>query len=137
MAFVIFLIGCAILVNGLVFSVRWVMKRGVPPGPVNLKSTLLVYLQRLLLGTVCIAGYFVGNIHVIWLLLGGAFIFATVLGLFSVVIFQATGGLKRFENPSEGLRKYNIVKATSGVILGIFILAAWVVNWLIVLLKNS
>jgi len=132
MTVIVFLVGCAIWINSLIFSVRWLSKRGVPPGPVNVKSLLFTYLQRFLLGAACITGYFVGSIHFLWLIAGGAFLFTTVTGLLSVLIFQSTGGVKRFENPSEGLRKYNVGKAMTGVIMQSVVFLAWVANWLMV-----
>lgn len=137
MTVIIFLVGCAIWINSLVFSVRWLAKRGVPPGPVNVKALLLAYLQGFLLGAACIAGYFAGGIHFLWLIAGGAFLFTTVTGLFSVVVFQSTGGVKPFEKPSEGLRKYNVGKAATGVILQSCIFLAWVGNWVVVWFAES
>ena len=132
MTIVVFLVGCAIWSNSQIFSVRWRRKRGVPPGPINVKSLLFTYLQRFLLGVACIAGYFIGRIHFVWLIAGGTFLFTTVIGLLSVLVFQSTGGVNRFDKPSEGLRKYNVGKATSGVIFQSVILLAWVANWLTV-----
>ena len=136
----VFLVGCLLWINSLRFSVCWLAKHGVPPGPINVKTLLLTYLQRFLLGAACIAGYFVGGIHVLWLIAGGAFVLATITGPFSlllVLLSRSSGGMKRFENPSEGLRKYNVGKATLGVIVQSVILLAWVGNWLTVWLGKS
>lgn len=125
----LFLAGAALLVMNIIQAVRWITRRGKIDRPFTPKTSVVHQSFVLTNGVVFLLSFSKCGLSYLWLLLGAAAAFSSLVGLISIPFVYRTSIVKAYNEPSKGMKGYFIGRSGFKLVASVFLLCLWVYSW--------
>lgn len=125
----IFLLGTLIWIRGIIENIRWILRKGKPSRPSNLKSSVVNCFVRIVGACVFIVAFYFCDLKYLWFIVGVILSFAFFVGLPAAFALHLNKATKWFDEPSQTMRNINVTRCILGVFANTIFLFLWFYSW--------